>query len=58
VPEVTAAVRKFDGNFPSATLFRSDVHDAAFAFFFGKAVDDGHLLATLYTRPHLKESTV
>jgi hypothetical protein len=58
MPEVTGAACKFDGNLSPAAPFRIDVYDAALAFFLGKAVDDGHLLAELYSRLHIKESTI
>ena len=58
MPEVALAIRKFDGDFSSAALFRLDVYDTALAFLVGEAVDDANRLAEFDARLHIQQPAI
>ncbi len=53
MPEITVGVciGEFDSDSPTTARLRFDIDYAAFALFFGEAIDDEDLLAEFYVGP-------
>jgi hypothetical protein len=60
VPEITARTHlgELDGDSPATARLRFDINYAAFALFFGEAIDDENLLAEFYAGLHVEQPAV
>jgi hypothetical protein len=60
VPEISVRMRigEFNTDSPATAGLRMDINYAAFALFFGEAIDDENLLAEFYAGLHVEQPTV